>query len=1208
MPKASTQLIGNSPAFRKALADASVAARQDAPLLVYGETGSGKGVIAEYVHRKSGAAGRLVSLNCATFQSNLFESELFGYMRGAFTGAVKDTPGLFEAAEGGTLFLDEIGDTPVEIQPKLLRALEEGVIRRVGGTTEIPVNVRLVCATNHDLKELIKAGKFREDLYYRINSFVVTLPPLRERREDIPELAKFFLEEHGSREAGTARSLSEEAVRALQQYDWPGNIRELRSAMSYAAAQAGARSTIERADLPQALQEAPAPAALDGADYIQRFRELYRNGAESGRLWGEFLLAFHQHLGSNRFARGDMLTCLRAVRGSEPTNNSLVNEWQRHIKPVPLRLGLIIEDGKKLRIDLEACRRALEGMELADEDDDFEIETETEVMPPPPLAERSRRTNLDAPRTSFIGRQRELQKLTELVLSGHSNLVTITGPGGTGKTRISREAGRMLMGALPGGAWFADLTESLNVEGVAYAVAQALGVPLTGNQSPELAVGAILQARPASLLILDNFEQVAETASETVGDWTRQAPQIRFIVTSRALLGVEGEQEFELQPLPLPAENAAPEAIAKAEAVRLFIDRARVHHLGFELTPRSAPAVARICQRLEGMPLAIELAAARTVIMQPEQIAERLDHLFEVLKSSRRDLQPRQRSLQATLDWSYDLLSPVERWAFAQLSVFRGGFFLDAAESILDLSRFPDAPAPIDLVQGLREKSLLRAFDTPYETRFDMYQLVREYAAERWLELANDAERAAVLERFAECYRAYLERWDGRVFSPDTIEALDRMDYARANVQAVLDWAELHPARHPLFVELSLHCYHLLRIRGPAGARVPALRAALERQGGQDDATRARLLFLLSTAEREAGDPVAGRERAEQAVELAERLGDDGLIATAKFNLAGIEHAGGNTGRAQALHREVLPIFRRLGNRANEARVLSRMALMGAELGEFDEAIENSRRSEEILRETGDLPGLGFVLSTRGNIYHRKGEHEHALEFFAQAEQIFRELDDKRMITMCRSNRALMLRQLRRFQEAEPLGREASELARELGDRITLAKNLMNAGIMYVELARYDDAAKAVQEAEKLFADSEQPGLRAVCIENQAYIAGKRGNLDEALRGFETALGLCGGEDAADISAGIRTAQAEILIDHARLPEAADQARRAVKHWRGHGKPVQRDYFRALAALAISERDRSAAQEAMALAVKLHIRADDPSPLARAALENLQKI
>jgi len=251
MPKASTQLVGQSPAFRKALQDAAVSAKQDAPVLVYGETGSGKGVLAEYIHRKSGRPGRLVSLNCASFQQNLFESELFGHMKGAFTGAVKDTPGLFEAAQGGTLFLDEIGDTPAEIQPKLLRALEDGVVRRVGGTKEIDVDVRLVCATNRDLKDLIGAGKFREDLFYRINSFVVTLPPLRERTEDLRELALFFLDEASN---GVSHNLAVEAIEALERYDWPGNVRELKHLCQSLAALAPA-PVIGRDDLPAEYRE-----------------------------------------------------------------------------------------------------------------------------------------------------------------------------------------------------------------------------------------------------------------------------------------------------------------------------------------------------------------------------------------------------------------------------------------------------------------------------------------------------------------------------------------------------------------------------------------------------------------------------------------------------------------------------------------------------------------------------------------------------------------------------------------------------------------------------------------------------------------------------------------------------------------------------------------------------------------------------------------
>ncbi|MBZ0135179.1 MAG: sigma 54-interacting transcriptional regulator [Planctomycetes bacterium] len=1202
MPKASTQLVGQSPAFRKALDVAAVAAVQDAPVLIHGETGSGKGVFAEYIHRKSARTGRLVSLNCASFQQNLFESELFGYMKGAFTGAAKDTPGLFEAAEGGTLFLDEIGDTPPEIQPRLLRALEEGVVRRVGGTREIDVDVRLVFATNRDLKELIAAGKFREDLYYRINSFVVPVPPLRERMDDLRELALFFLEEASGDRPHT---LAVEAIDALTGYAWPGNIRELRSAMGYAAAQAGDRGTITLDDLPESLRgAAPATPATDDDAHTAAFAELYRAGAENPRLWADFLLKLHAHLGNIRFARGDMLACLRAVRGEEPTNNSLVNEWTRHIKPVPLRFGLVHEEGKKVRIDLAACERALAGSFEPVDDNDAETEIRTETQPA--LQHRARHTNIPAARTTFVGRKQEHAQLVELVLAGKPNLITLTGPGGTGKTRLARETGRSLTGALPGGTWFADLTESRNIEGVAYAVAHALGVPLTGNQSPELAVGAILRERPPCLLILDNFEQVVEVAGAVISDWSEHAPQVRFLVTSRALLGIEGEREFELQALETPDENAPMEAIGRADAVRLFVDRARVHHVGFALDEKSSPTVAKICNRLEGMPLAIELAAARTTIMQPEQIAERMDRKFAMLKSSRRDLSPRQQSLEATIDWSYDLLDDAERWVFAQMSVFRGGFFLEAAETILDLSRHPEAPPVIDLVQGLREKSLLRALETPFETRFAMYQVIQEYAAARWLELANDAEREAVQQRFADYFTDYAAHWDSRSYTTDAVEALDRLDLARNNIGAVM---EACAARNDVerFTRLTLNMYTLLRVRGPARQRVPALQSALRAHGDIETPDRARLQFLLSQTERETGDPVKAREDGEEAVRVAERLGDEGLIATAKFNFAGMEYGAGNVARAQALHREVLPVFRKLGNRLNEARVLSRMALAGATLNEFDEAVENSRKSEEILRELGDLPGIAFVLSTRGTIYNRQGLQEEGLKYIEQSERISRELDDKRMITLCLGNRALINRQLRRFEPAEKLILDCSELARELGDRVTLAKNLMNAGIMYNELARYDDARRVSREASDLFAAQQHPHLQAVCVENIAFAAGKQGDLDGALARFKEALALLG-DGAPEVAAGIRTAMAETLLDHDRTAESAELARECVGYWRAHGRPDNRDYFRALTALALAGSDAEAAREALELAPRLHILDSDPSPLARESLRKLKNI
>jgi tetratricopeptide (TPR) repeat protein len=393
---------------------------------------------------------------------------------------------------------------------------------------------------------------------------------------------------------------------------------------------------------------------------------------------------------------------------------------------------------------------------------------------------------------------------------------------------------------------------------------------------------------------------------------------------------------------------------------------------------------------------------------------------------------------------------------------------------------------------------------------------------------------------------------------------------------------------------------------------VPALRRALGMVRDNVGPHRARLLFLLSQAERESGDPGVSAALAREAVAAAEATGDEGLIATARFNLAGMEYDEGNVARAQELHREVLPVFRRLGNRANEARVLSRMALLGAELGEA-EALSNSQRAEEILREQGDLAGVAFVLSNRGTLLNRRGEHEQGLLAIEQAERVYRELEDKRMIAMCLGNRSLMNRQLRRFDVAETLVKECSELSRELGDRVTLAKNLMNSGIMYTELGRFSEAEQVLREARDMFTGQNQR-LRAVCIEYLALIAGRRGDLAQAQAGFEQALEICENETAPELAAGVQASIAETMIEHGRAKEALEPARAAADYWRAHGEGG-RDEFRATASLAQAldqagdpKAARSAAKQALELAGALNLQDNDPSPFIPPTLKKLRKI
>jgi predicted ATPase len=314
-------------------------------------------------------------------------------------------------------------------------------------------------------------------------------------------------------------------------------------------------------------------------------------------------------------------------------------------------------------------------------------------------------SNLPVPANSFVGRGRESRELARLLAGGTgTTLVTLCGPPGTGKTRLAIEVGRKLLASFPGGCWLADLAETRTAADIAQAVAEAFGVPLMGNVAPVDGVASFLEYRRPLLLLLDNFEQIVEHAPVTLGPWRRKAPQVSFLVTSRSLLGLAGEREYHLDPLPIPHEEPSSMTVMEIgayESVKLFEDRARQVRPLFALDEKNARAVGEICARLDGIPLAIEMAAARVRILQPVELLERLSLRFDVLRSHRRDVHRRHQTLLAAIEWSYALLEPCEKEGFLQASIFRGGFFLDAAEAVLDLSAYPNAPQVLDVVQEL---------------------------------------------------------------------------------------------------------------------------------------------------------------------------------------------------------------------------------------------------------------------------------------------------------------------------------------------------------------------------------------------------------------------------------------------------------------------------------------------------------------------------
>jgi predicted ATPase len=370
-------------------------------------------------------------------------------------------------------------------------------------------------------------------------------------------------------------------------------------------------------------------------------------------------------------------------------------------------------------------------------------------------------TNLPPQLTSFVGRRDTLDALGRL-LRGGERLLTLVGPAGAGKTRTAIECGRRNLGALldehPGGVWLCDLTEARTIDGICSVMGTVLNVPIAEGTTPEENVASIsqaLQGRGRILLLLDNFEQVVQHAGATVGRWLVEAPQVRVVATSRERLGLRGERVFPLQALTLPQGEHGCE---HSEAVQLFVERARAVRHAYQLSAADRASVAEIVQRLDGMPLAIELAASRMHVLGAPQIARHLAKRFELLVNPRRDVSERQATMKGAIDWSWRLLRPWERSALCQCAAFRGGFSLEAAYQLLTPVQDRDAPNALEMVQALCDRSLVHTFKAPGrsgELRYRLYESVRAYAVVR---LKASGQSPDVLRRHAAYYLALARR------------------------------------------------------------------------------------------------------------------------------------------------------------------------------------------------------------------------------------------------------------------------------------------------------------------------------------------------------------------------------------------------------------------------------------------------------------------
>ena len=579
--------------------------------------------------------------------------------------------------------------------------------------------------------------------------------------------------------------------------------------------------------------------------------------------------------------------------------------------------------------------------------------------------------------TPLVGRESELDDIVQALQ--RNRLITLTGPGGTGKTRLALAAARTAEASFPAGACWVALAQIDDPAIVGQAVATQLGVPDTPGQEPVEAIAKHVADHPL-LVVLDNCEHLADAAAGLAEYLLAACPALVVLATSREALGVEGELSWQVPPLSLPAGTPAPTASALAayNAVKLFEQRAQLVRPSFRITDENAAAVLTICQRLDGLPLAIELAAARMRILSSAQLAERMDDIFAVLVGGARSAPARHQALRATLDWSYDLLDSDERATFRRLATFFGGFTLHAAERIAaggDIR--PDAM--LELLTRLADKSLLRVEHTRGESRYFLLATVRDYARDRLAEAAeSDQARRAHLQYFTELVENATARIEQVEAAAGRLELeLDRLDAELPNLRRAFEFAqESGDPVAPLRIAGPLDRYAYLRGRyhevrqwmdaavtscpdAPAGLRAKALLG-----GGR--------LALLQC------DYAPAVRRLEAALRLYRELGDPRGIASSLQVLGSVAREQGRYARAVELHAESLAIAEAAEDRWAVASAHGYLAFASWLQRDFGRAAEEAGTALAKFRELGDVEGAAWSLISLGTVARYQGDVERA--------------------------------------------------------------------------------------------------------------------------------------------------------------------------------------------------------------------------------------
>jgi predicted ATPase/DNA-binding SARP family transcriptional activator len=707
--------------------------------------------------------------------------------------------------------------------------------------------------------------------------------------------------------------------------------------------------------------------------------------------------------------------------------------------------------------------------------------------------------NLPAQVSSFVGRERQLRELRELL--SRARVITLTGAGGVGKTRLALQLAASMLGGSDDGVWFVDLAPLTDATLVPAKLASVLGVPEQPGRS-------LLQSLIAAcgnqqlLVILDNCEHVIGEAANVADQLVRGCPRMTILATSREPLAIEGEHLYRVPSLFIPPAGADPNSLLSCDAVRLFTDRARQQRSDFAVDPQNAAAVARLCRRLDGLPLAIELAAARLRTLPLDEIENRVDQRFQLLTGGHRTTPPRQQTLRALIDWSYDLLTPDEQETLERLSVFPGGFDLHSAEEVVGAG-FDSPVSVLDRLAALVDKSLLQADDVGL-LRYRLLETVRSYAAAKLRARSRVAE-SALRAAHRDHYLALAETAAPHLIGHGQIEWLDRLELEFDNLRAAISYS-VHDPNPAAGLRLGRALCYFWLYRDPRAEGAAALSAVLDRPDAQRPtlvrgralAATALLLTMIT------GEYSAAAARAQEALAIARALSDDHLRAEVLHVLAVINGRQGNeqahlelTGeglglataladrhltallltergssprlshaeRAQTVEK-CLEISRQAGNKVLHNSALNNLSYLEMEGGEISVARVRLADAVRLAQEIGDRRGLSSHLCTLGFASYLDDADTDAREMFEQSLAIARRNGDQLMVAYARLGLALIASRAGEAQAAATLHGAADAIHDKLGTRFdSLESELRDADLTRLRAALGDTGFESAYNA-----------------------------------------------------------------------------------------------------------------------------------------------